>query len=429
MTTKRQKFILILFGLIVMPFLCELTLYAAGSIYYSFRAGNKRLCVSDKNETRILCLGDSFSFGIGAPRGYSYPEQLERMLNKDIPRLKFIVYNGAIPGYNSSQLSRHFGEFIQKFNPDIVVVMIGINTKDIPFESNYFLFSNNGVKNQIYKLDYYLSKLRSYKLLKFIIGKLKRNIQFEKKKTNGENLMVQRPTTTNSEDYEGFIKLANDYFDKREATLAKEAFKNAIALNPDDERGHLGLANVFIHCFKKDELGIEELNKALKINPHNPKTFDSLWQANYRLGRNKEALEAIVKYISLIPQDEEGRMRLSYLLSRGLPNIRDTETFDKLLRYDLENIVKSAKRMGLKIILQDYPSLFKGNKTIEDVAAKLNIPFVENQSFFEESILNMAHDWKNPEYFVEDGHCNANGYRIMAENLYRVIKSEIVKLQ
>lgn len=429
MTTKRQKFLLILFGLIILPLFFELALYTAGSIYHSFRVKNGRLYSNNENKIRILCLGDSFSFGVGASKGYSYPEQLERMLNKNIPQLKFIVYNGAIPGYNSSQLSKHFEEFTQKFNPDIVVITIGINNKNIPLESNYFLFTNNGIKNLMYKLDYFLSRLRSYKLLKFVIVKLKGNIQTGKKKVVRENFIVKKLAAENSEELDKFIKLGNDYFDKREATLAKEAFQNAIALNPDDERAHLGLAEVFIHCFGKDELGIEELNKALKINPHNPKAFDSLWQANYRLGRNEEAREAIVKYISLCSHGDEIGARLSYSLSKGLPDIRETETFDKLLRYDLENIVKSAKRSGLKTILQDYPSLFGGNKIIESVAVKFDIPFVENQKLFEGLIDGKGAGWKNPEYFVEDGHCNTNGYGIMAENVYKVIKPVITKLR
>lgn len=428
MITLKQKIFLVFFGLCVFLLLSEVSLRIAGNIYYGYRIKNASPHLDNRNEIRILCIGDSFTFGIGAPKGFSYPEQLEKMLNADGADLKFIVYNGAIPGYNSSQLSRHFEEFMQKFNPDIVAVMIGINNKNVPLESNYFLFSNGGIKNQIYKFDYFLSRLRSYKLLKFAIGKLKKNIQFRKKKIKEDIFIVKKLTTGNSAEFERFIKLGNDYFDKREATLAKEAFQNAIALNPNDEKGYLGLARVFIHFLDKCELGIEQLNKALKIDPHNSETFDSLWQANYRLGRNKEAQEAIVKYISLNPQDKESGMRLSHLLSRGLPNIKDTETFDKLLRYELENIVKSAKRTGLKIILQDYPSLFRGNKIIEDVATKLEVPFVDNESVFEELISKNGLDWKSPNYFVEDGHCNTNGYRIMAENLYKAVKSELERL-
>jgi len=44
---------------------------------------------------RILCLGDSFTFGHGVPLRHSYPKQMERVLNRKYADSRFEVLNGG----------------------------------------------------------------------------------------------------------------------------------------------------------------------------------------------------------------------------------------------------------------------------------------------------------------------------------------------
>lgn len=398
----------------------EIFLRVAGFAYRSYRINNK-FSVSEKgNDIKILCLGDSYTFGVGAAKGFSYPEQLEKMLNEGSANSKFIVINGGIPGYNSSQLSNHFEEFVQRYNPDFVVVMIGVNNSTLPLESNYILFKNRGFKTQLYKIDYFLSKLRSYKMMKFFIGKLQKVTQSKENKIKSDILIPER---VDNEEFARLIDLGNRYLGSGEVQLARNSFQEAIELRPDDERGYIGLASALIaYPPNQYELAIEKLDKALKINPNNLEALDLLWMAYYRLGRNEKAQEVIEKYVSLHPQDE---MNLSYFLNKGLPDINDEEVFYKVLRFDLENIVKLAKKLNLKIILQGYPSFkFKVvNKITEEVADRFNVLFVNNESVFKRLVSRSEYGWEDPTYFAEDGHCNANGYRIVAENLCKVIRA------
>jgi len=74
---------------------------------------------------RILCLGES-STAIGGEN--AYPHQLERLLNEHGPAgLRFEVVNAGRPGIDSSVIVRDLSESLDRWRPDIVTVMMGIN--------------------------------------------------------------------------------------------------------------------------------------------------------------------------------------------------------------------------------------------------------------------------------------------------------------
>jgi len=52
--------------------------------------------------TRILCLGDSLTFGNGVPASATYPKQLEAILNRG-GHERYEEVNGGTPGYDKWQ--------------------------------------------------------------------------------------------------------------------------------------------------------------------------------------------------------------------------------------------------------------------------------------------------------------------------------------
>ncbi|MAE71046.1 MAG: hypothetical protein CME06_11340 [Gemmatimonadetes bacterium] len=81
---------------------------------------------SDGTESvRILCLGES-STAVGGKD--AYPHQLEDLLNENGPAgLRFEVVNAGRPGIDSSVIVRDLRKNLDRWNPDIVTVMMGIN--------------------------------------------------------------------------------------------------------------------------------------------------------------------------------------------------------------------------------------------------------------------------------------------------------------
>ena len=79
----------------------EAFLRLLGGGYVLYRLGFSH---KEQGRTVVLCMGDSFTFGSGAPRGFSYPEQLSGLLELACRKKLYTVYNEGRPGMNSSQL-------------------------------------------------------------------------------------------------------------------------------------------------------------------------------------------------------------------------------------------------------------------------------------------------------------------------------------
>lgn len=81
-----------------------------------------------KGSFEIFCIGDSHTYGKGAPKGFSYPDQLWRLLKKANPNLGWHVVNAARPGFNSSQALNSLKKRMQDDpGPNLVLMCAGHN--------------------------------------------------------------------------------------------------------------------------------------------------------------------------------------------------------------------------------------------------------------------------------------------------------------
>jgi len=76
---------------------------------------------------RVLCLGDSNTYGVWVERNQAYPQQLEAVWNERTQAPKLEVLNLGVPGTNSSLLVRELPQMLETFAPDILIIMIGVN--------------------------------------------------------------------------------------------------------------------------------------------------------------------------------------------------------------------------------------------------------------------------------------------------------------
>jgi tetratricopeptide (TPR) repeat protein len=457
----KKRLFLVLFGLTAAFLLLETGLRVAGYFYNAYRIKNRHAESSNENAVKILCIGDSYTFGQGAASGYSYPEQLERILHKNYPQHKFIVYNQGICGVNSSRMLKELPENLKRYNPDFIIIMAGMNNRWNLQENNYFLF-RKGVKIYFCRVDAFLTHLRSYKLLKILVGSLRnkalqRLSQYRNSKKDNfgaidDNRVVSMDRGMSKEANEHF-KLGQEYLMTRELSLTEDAFKKAIELNPKNDTAYAGLgycydnqANLYQaeDAFKKaieinprhyfalvglgdvyDRQGKYELaekmfKKALEINPNSINAYGALWKMYWHAGKNSLALETIREELDLNPFDDG----LRQILRSGLPSLPDDEEIlDKVLEYDLENMIRLAKAEGKRCIFLTYPLSEENDEIRMRLANKWQILFVDNTKSF--SQLKSAENYKQKDYFVEDGHCNARGYQVIAQNVYEALKSEM----
>ncbi|MEE3325911.1 MAG: GDSL-type esterase/lipase family protein [Myxococcota bacterium] len=76
---------------------------------------------------RILCVGDSHTFGLPLPEEESYPAQLAEALARRHPGLEVEVINLGIPSLNSAFVANRLEEQMHQIRPQLVIVWVGIN--------------------------------------------------------------------------------------------------------------------------------------------------------------------------------------------------------------------------------------------------------------------------------------------------------------
>src|SRR5204863_5478399 len=98
-----QRLLLVTFGLVLAAIALEGLLRVAAAILPQRlqRAVTRQERPPEPGEVRILCVGDSHTYGVGVEPDESYPAQLEQVLQaRGVPAR---VVNGGAPGQNSGQ--------------------------------------------------------------------------------------------------------------------------------------------------------------------------------------------------------------------------------------------------------------------------------------------------------------------------------------
>ena len=164
--TIKQKIILVLFGLILSLVLLELGLRIAGFFSLATQTIPNTLfgLNEDKNTYTILAIGESTTAPLYNDR--NWPRELEIILNNGSNNTKFKVISYGIPGSNTGYLLSSLRDNLVKYDPDMVITMMGINDKLFGIDYIY----NESVKNQIL-LSF--DDFRIFKLGKFIWQSLK----------------------------------------------------------------------------------------------------------------------------------------------------------------------------------------------------------------------------------------------------------------
>src|SRR5262249_45576460 len=75
---------------------------------------------------RILCIGDSHTYGVLLPVEQSYPGPLQRMLDEREPGA-YSVVNLGLPGLNTTQVRERLHAALAADHPETVIVWCGVN--------------------------------------------------------------------------------------------------------------------------------------------------------------------------------------------------------------------------------------------------------------------------------------------------------------
>lgn len=362
----------IFIGIVSAILVLEIGLRLGGVVYYRYRLGAPR---SGDPGYRILSVGDSYTFGTGAPKGDSYPEQLERILRRAHPDRRYSVINRGVPGRNTSELASRLESMLSAYRPDLVIVLIGHNN-DYLGESSYFLFAPWAVhdwRSFILAADVYLSRSKAYGLLKWIARDMRYRFLLDRERKQPQQAQA-------------FCQAGRELF--LQALYGQGA---------DAERRRL------MNQAKT------KLNAAIRLAPNFAQAHLFLGQILEREGNKSEALE---QYGIGAFNDPEGN-GFSKTVSLGAISVKvDQTAMDSAYLYDLETIARSVRKYNAALMLQAYPQqMTELNPLLRRFAERNHLPLVfHDQSFYDATTHGRA-------VFAADGHPNEEGYRLMAQDI------------
>ncbi len=117
---------------------------------------------------RIICLGDSWTFGANVGQQDAYPQRLQALLRQEFPKADFEVFNLGVLGYSSYQGLELLKKNISELFPDLVVIAFAMNDSKIGGSRDKDMPAYNQKQNTLVKtLNRILERIESYKLLAY----------------------------------------------------------------------------------------------------------------------------------------------------------------------------------------------------------------------------------------------------------------------
>jgi len=435
MNNRKQQILVFFIGLFTILLIFEIFLRIIGTISQKSReTADNVIAGRQKDDFVILCLGNSYTLGIGAPVGSSYPDQLQRMLDKTGAGRKVIVINRGVGCENTIELLSKLESNINNINPDLIVLQTGqVNGANFCRYTEYLNRISSGrlsFKRMGYFLHDLFSKIRIYKLLSLLAS----NIQAKK---NSERPSVfSRGRATGQMDIELAIRSydKNFFADKQKVKTAIEMFKKGIEESPAYPNSYAFIGRIYLYQNKYDK-ALEWFIKAVMSNPDFRRGKD-VGEDNhgYQLIREMRMMAAAYHEERIVNKIDKFIAEFSRKYPRNAENLLSLsrDNISSWVESDISEMVRIIRSRGIKIILQDYPlcpisqDCRYYNDAIREVAVRLEVPLVDNEKIFQEII---GKGGKFEDYFIADGHCNSGGYQLMAVNVYnKIIEEKILNV-
>ena len=376
----------------------EAGLRLCGGLYSRYRL-RPALRTGAAGRHGVLCLGDSFTFGAGAPKGSSYPEQLQALLDKSGAGKGFSVYNEGRLGRNSSQLLDEIEPLLGSYRPRTVVIMIGANNATQLLNSNYYLFAPRRslwARAALAGLRP-VSGLRLYKLLRWTGQRLRLPWDRLGARLAAGRGRAPRLAPARREENRPLRDRQFAYRDRGDLAQA-EAVMREIMRHPGEPSDYCDLAQILT------QRGLREHDRT----------------------RLEEARRMADDCLALEPDSQSGRLLRATIEKFFDPGAGpEPAALERWLRHDLGRTIRIVNAHGALPIVLSYPAF--PHETARAVCLEEGGDFIDVHQRFVEALKTrdprglFSGDNLAPGTSLVDSHPNANGYRIIAEQLFETI--------
>lgn len=371
----------------------------------------------EQSNTKIICIGDSYTNGGNVLRSQTYPEQLFSLLGE-----KNDVLNMGLCEDNSPSSLKRLKHEVQDINKSFIVIYLGgasDNFMSYRFESKALDNYYKSLSLKDGENEGFLERFKIIKLVKYIY--LKKEEQFRlamaPKKFHFKSLEKCFQKELNE------ICIANYLNKNHEKLLEKRSNFNVfitqvIYLSQTyEENKYSYILNILKKTIEKEPRLL-----AFPEAVYNIIAFTSLQQKESSAEIYefiKKQFERERKYISSSNEDSNDPDKFENVLVGLEIWVNKEHEISKNRKNNIAEMVKLVREKGGEIILMTYPISYKiVNEDIKNVAKDLNVRLIDLDQIFKDEEAKGVHlisDWE---------HCTPAGYRLIAQK----INSEIQDL-
>ncbi|HTY46019.1 MAG TPA: tetratricopeptide repeat protein, partial [Patescibacteria group bacterium] len=249
-SAKLQNIALLVSSFLLAVIALEISLRLAGALFLFTQECRNRVSLHRKDTYRILCLGESTTAG-------AYPAFLEEALNRRNLGTRFTIIDKGMPAINTSVIVARLGYELNRYHPDMVITMMGIN--DTGVHMPYEFDSGSGI-GRVWK------SMRVYKLAKLLwLHTAVKIRQINACRLYRPQACAQALQPV-ARDEAGYIDLGMRLAQEGKSVEAEAAYKQALQLNPRSDRACFELGRLYRDA--GDFLTAEALFKqVLQLNP------------------------------------------------------------------------------------------------------------------------------------------------------------------
>jgi len=458
MTRLWRRLLLVFLGVLFALTLVEVLMRGAGwLLVFSQEKRNlhsMRFASAEHGHVvRILCIGESTTAQGGTN---SYPSQLERILNRRAGgRVIFSVINKGVVGASSGMLMRQLSVNVDKYKPDIIVAMMGIN--DEGAVSKY--------RPLVAREDAGLfESLRVVKLGRYVL-------------TRGLALHGHMPRQSFAEapqelplDSRACAEYGWQLIRMGDHDGAEQVFRKALELNPTNDIALAGIGCILNNRDLEKE-AIDSYEAALRMNPKsdlacyelgnlylyggdpgkaegyfrraaesNPRNARALMELAYLAMRTNDmttSLQLLEKARAADPTDPAicgrfalyfsmlGRSDMAEFWRHNRRRVRKTY-YNPVTVRNYQLLKATARERGILLVHMEYP-VRSPEPLLKAIAPVGDAVVVSNEKAFKEALKTNRWDTIFTDNFAgEFGHCTPEGNRLIAENLAGVLISEFL---
>jgi tetratricopeptide (TPR) repeat protein len=434
---KKSIFFLIALGIGLAVIIIEISLNLLAAIHHP-RFNSKQTLAEQANPDiyQIVCLGDSYTYGLGAGFDNSYPAQLETILNKSRTNKIFQVQNLGIPGETTKKSLNKLIKILSKNKPDMVIILSGINDTwsfSDYFKTSMFLGIDSLSPKNLFPRIIKLFDLIRYNLktpiapgsdIPSIIKTA--NLLRDKKQFKNAEAYYQQALLLDAQHPTALLELGRCQKLDKQYSAAGSVLEKAFMQDPENKIIQAELSDLFI----KQQNIPAEFFLLIKLKNHFPNNlylierlcyvYSILSEPYFSSNLAKQIVDSQTKTLNInnLNHKELELLQAYYYKKHNSAKKTDNQLGSLIdisqLRYrNLEKAIELCKQKKIDLIFSGYPSiLLEDTKTL---AEKYNIPLIDHRLKF----YNLMQEYSPSKFFVSDydRHCTAQGYQVIAENI------------